>query len=88
MDGRHFYKNFVRRIVLSTINQLVDYYKSLPFDWLSYLLCIGNRPLVAKEIDLQIDNNLMAENSCFVEVSVCFFKIVFCPTSWFNKPTS
>ena len=26
----------------------------LPFDWLSYSLSIGNRPLVAKRIDFQI----------------------------------
>ena len=52
----------------------------MPSDWLSYSLAIGDRPLGAKEIDFQIQSN---DNPRFVEVSVHFFKMIFCPTGWF-----
>ena len=45
-------------ITLISINQLMHrLLQILPFDWLSYSLCIGDRPLVAKLIDFQIQNN-------------------------------
>ena len=45
-------------ITIFIINQQVDYYKScMPSDWLSDSLSIGDRLLVAKEVDFQIQNN-------------------------------
>ena len=53
----------------------MDYYKS----WLA----IGDRPLIAKGIDVT-EFQTMAGNSRYVAVvSVCLFKIIFCLTSWF-----
>ena len=41
----------VRLIFLSRLLQIQ------PSDWLSYLLSIGDKPLIAKGIDFQIQNN-------------------------------
>ena len=66
-----------------SINQLGGLFPIQPSDWLSYSLSIGHRALVAKGIDFQIYET-MTENLRFSEVSVRFFKIIFCPTSWFK----
>ena len=36
---------------------VLDNEQILPSDWLSYSLSIGDRPLVAKAIDVHIQNN-------------------------------
>ena len=42
-------------------------------------MSIGDRPLIAKSMNFEIQKK-KSENSRFAEVSVCFFKIIFCPT--------
>ena len=45
-------------LFVSSINQLVDYISQILLsDWLSWSRSIGDRPLVAKGIDFQIENN-------------------------------
>ena len=57
--------------VLSTATRRVHgLLQILPCDWLSYSLSFRRRPLAAKGINFQ-------------SVSVGFFEIIFCPTSWF-----
>ena len=55
----------------------------LYFDWLSYSLFIGDRPCTTGDKQSIFKFKTMTEDSRFPEVSDRFFKIIFCPTSWF-----
>ena len=51
------YNNNIYIIYSFSIKPTRGVLQILPSDWLSYSLSIGDRPLVAKGIDFQIQNN-------------------------------